>query len=452
MNSLRITVGGVRGIVGESLTPDLIVRYSHALGTYLDRVRVLVSRDTRQSGPMVASCAVSGLIAAGCEVIDLGICPTAALQLAVQNSFAGGGLAITAGHNPRQWNALKPVRGDGNFLNPTQSNEVLDIYHQAEFAKARWDELHPVAEDDQAGQRHLDAIYRELDTDDIRRDGLHVAIDCVNGACSEYAPGLLEMLQVRHVAMNTETHLPFPHDPEPASQNLTQLQALVKATGADIGFGFDADGDRIGVVCHDGTTPGDEAALCLAEEMILRRGDPGPVVTNLSTTQAVDEIARKYGRTVVRTPVGQAYIAEAASNYQAAVAGEGSGGCVFPRLNYAHDSIAAMGHLLQLVCQSGQTLKELVEQLPEFYMQKRVVPCPVAEAYSVLEKIREQPVPDWVQERDDRDGMKLSGNDRWVHVRVSITEPIIRVITEATDEATARQLAEQYVHQVRQRM
>ena len=255
MSSLRITIGGVRGIVGESLTPDLIVRYSQALGTWLEGGKVLVSRDTRNSGEMVRNCAETGLIAAGCEAIDLGICTTAALQLAVKRTDASGGLAITAGHNPERWNALKSVREDGIFLNRAQASELLDIYHQGEFTRATWDQLVAVGSDGTAGQRHIEAVCDELDVDVIQQSGLRVAVDCANGACSEYAPRLLKMLGLDVVAMNTETNLPFPHPPEPTRQNLSQLRALTTAAQADVGFAFDADGDRLGLVCGDGTIP-----------------------------------------------------------------------------------------------------------------------------------------------------------------------------------------------------
>ncbi|MBU0607472.1 MAG: phosphoglucosamine mutase, partial [Armatimonadetes bacterium] len=251
MSSLRITIGGARGIIGESLTPDLIVNYSHAFGTYVDGGQVLISRDTRPSGEMVRRCVLSGLQAAGCEVVDLGICPTAALQLAVRQSGAAGGMAITAGHNAIAWNALKTARADGIFLNRSQAEELLDIYHQREYRKATWDELKPMQEDPQAAERHLQAIAEQVDVAAIRDRDLLVAVDCVNGACSRWAPLLLGQLGCRFVEMNVDTALPFPHKPEPAAENLSQLRALVRAAGADAGFSFDADGDRLGIVCED---------------------------------------------------------------------------------------------------------------------------------------------------------------------------------------------------------
>jgi phosphomannomutase len=451
MSSLRITIGGARGIIGESLTPDLIVNYSQAFGTYLEGGQVLVSRDTRPSGEMVRRCVLAGLMAAGCEVIDLGICPTAALQLAVRDSAAAGGMAITAGHNAIAWNALKTVRHDGIFLNRAQAEELLDIYHQREFHKATWDQLWPCGTDAQAGQRHLQAILAQLDQEAIRARSFLVAVDCVNGACSGFAPALLQQLGCRVVEMNVDPTLPFPHKPEPAAENLSQLQALVRASGADAGFCFDADGDRLGVVCNGGVAPGEEMTICLAAEMILSRGDAGPVVTNLCTTQTLDDLAAAHGgHAVIRTGIGQAYISEQSLNTRACVGGEGSGGCLFPRLNHANDSLAAMGHILELMARRD-SLSGIIAGIPQYAMVKASVPCPTHHAFSALEEIRANGAPAWADSAltDLSDGIKYQAEKRWVYVRVSATEPLIRVISEAPTVDEARKLTEGFVTAVR---
>jgi phosphomannomutase len=416
---LKITIAGVRGIVGETLTPGLLVNFSQAFGTQVGRGRVLVSRDTRPSGVMVAPCVFAGLTAAGCEVVDLGICPTAALQLAVKDSDAVGGIAITAGHNDARWNALKFCREDGIYLNPRQAEELLNIYHQQEFAKAAWDELPPVSRDEGAGARHLEAVRAALDLDAIRAAGLKIAVDCTNGACSEFTPRFLESLGCEVVAINDDPELPFPHRPEPTPPNLSQLRALVRAAGADAGFAHDADGDRLGVVTEDGEAPGEEY-------------------------MAVDDVARKYGREVIRTGIGQVFIAEAAVNYEAAIAGEGSGGIVFPAINYAHDSIAALGHLVNLMAARGEPLSTLVAQLPRYTIAKREITCAPQRAYSVIEELRSRLEAPWAEEINLEDGIKLVGRDRWVHIRVSLTEPRIRVIAEAAARGLAFDLADEY--------
>ncbi|MGD9498278.1 MAG: phosphoglucosamine mutase [Armatimonadota bacterium] len=449
---LKITIAGVRGVVGETLTPELLVNFSHAFGTWTGPGRVLVSRDTRPSGAMVAPCVFSGLIAAGCEVVDLGVCPTAALQLAVKDSDAVGGIAITAGHNDARWNALKFCRDDGIYLNPKQAEELLNVYHQKEFIKARWDELRPVLRDDSAGERHLQAVRAHVDVDAIRAAGLKIAVDCTNGACSDFTPRFLAALGCEVVAINDDPDLPFPHEPRPTPPNLSQLCALVRASGADAGFAQDADGDRLGIVTEEGEAPGEEYTLCLSAEMVLGRGDPGPVVTNLSTTMAVEDVARRYGREVVRTGIGQVFIAEAALDYDAAIAGEGSGGIVLPAINYAHDSIAALAHIANLMAARERPLSALVAEIPRYYIVKREVVCPPQRAYTVLEELRGELDAPWAEQINLEDGIKLIGADRWVHVRVSLTEPRIRVITEAEARGLALDLADEFVRKVERRL
>ncbi len=450
MRALKLSLSGVRGVIGETLTPDLLVGFGEAFGTYLDGERVLLSRDTRRSGLMVAASVRAGLMSAGCAVVDLGVVPTAALQLAVKQSAAAGGIAVTAGHNNARWNALKFIRDDGIFLNPRQSEELLDLYHLGVYQAAQWDQLQPLAADPSAGERHLQAVLAQVDQERIAACGFTVAVDCANGACSEYSPRLLEALGCRVVAINNEPELPFPHPPQPTAENLGQLRALVRAAEADVGFAHDADGDRLGTVCETGGIPGEEATLGLCAEMILRRGDPGPVVTNLSTSMAIEEIAAPYGRPVYRTGIGQAYITEAALNYGAAIAGEGSGGIVFPRLNFARDSLAAMAHILDLLAQVDTPLCEFVAQnLPQYAMEKAEVVCPAERSYSVLQRLREEPLPAWADARNLEDGLLLRGPGRWVHIRVSQTEPVVRVIAESKEKEVTEELMREYVTKVR---
>jgi len=449
---LKITIAGVRGVVGETLTPELLVNFSQAFGTYAGPGKVLVSRDTRVSGRMVEPCVCSGLTATGCEVVRLGVCPTAALQLAVRQSGAVGGIAITAGHNDARWNALKFCREDGIYLNAKQAEELLNVYHQKEFTKAAWDELPPVGRDDFAGERHLAAIREQVDVEAIRAAGLKIAVDCANGACAQFTPGFLEGLGCEVVAINDDPELPFPHEPLPTPPNLSQLRALVAAAKADAGFAHDADGDRLGIVTEAGEAPGEEYTLCLAAEMVLGRGDSGPVVTNLSTTMAIDGIARKYGRELIRAGVGQVFIAESALNYEAAIAGEGSGGIVFPRINYAHDSIAALAHILNLMAERGEPISRLIAAVPKYAIVKREIVCPPQRAYTVLEELRRGLDVPWASEINLDDGIKLIGSDRWVHIRVSMTEPRIRVIAEAAAQGLAMDLADDYVRLVERKM
>jgi phosphomannomutase len=440
MRPLKIGISGVRGIVGESLTPELVVSFAQAFGTYVDSGRVLVCRDTRSSGPMVQAAVVSGLLSAGCEVIDLGVSPTPTLQLAVRWLGAQGGVSITGGHNPAAWNALKFVRGDGLYLNTTQAEELLDIVHQGEYEKAAWDRIRTSVGEQDAIGHHLDVLAAAFDLDAARRRGLRVAVDCCNGASALLSPRWLEMLGCTVLAVNDDPAAPFPHRPEPKPETMAQLKAVVRAGGADVGFAHDADGERLGLVTADGEALSEERTLTLAAAIALAQV-PGTVVTNVSTTRAVDEVAKHHGGTVVRTPVGQSFISEAMIEHHAVVGGEGNGGVAVPRVLMSHDAAAAQGLIVEHMARSGASLRELVDGLPSFAMVKHDFAEKPSVLYSVLQDFRDTIEREGIS-ADTSDGVAVSFPDGWVHVRASQTESMIRVIAEAGTPARARDLAD----------
>jgi phosphomannomutase len=309
MKPLKIGITGVRGIVGQTFTPELAVDFAQALGTYLDGGRILICRDTRASGPMIRSAVLAGLLSAGCEVFDLGVCPTPSMQLAVSWMKADGGIAITAGHNPSQWNALKFVRNDGLYLNPSQAEELLDIFHQGEFAKATWDTIKDRIHYQNPIGEHIKVLESAFDTAAIRSRRLTVALDCCNGACSLLTPHWLEGLGCELLTINNDPTAIFPHEPEPKVATMAQLCGVVKAGRADVGFAHDADGERLGIVTEKGEALSEEMTLSLATDIRLKE-KTGTVVTNVSTTGAIEQVAARYGGNVIRTPVGQTYISE----------------------------------------------------------------------------------------------------------------------------------------------
>jgi phosphomannomutase len=433
MKPLKIGITGVRGIVGETLTPELIVQFAQAFGTYLDGGKVLVCRDTRPSGLMVRAGVMAGLLAAGCEVVDLDICPTPTMQLAVKEFGAQGGISITAGHNPTEWNALKFVRSDGLYLNATQAEELLDIFHQGEFAKARWDKICTQIETRDAIAHHLAVLQNAFDVTAIRQRAFTVAVDCCNGACAQLSPRWLAALGCNVLALNDDITAPFPHQPEPKHETMAQLRAVVKAGKADIGLAHDADGERLGLVTETGEILSEEMTLTLATAIRLQ-ARAGTVVTNVSTTQAIEAIAKRYNSQVVRTPVGTAYIAEAMLEHQAVLGGEGNGAVAVPEIQPTHDSAATIGLLLEHMARTGQTLTQLVEQLPRFVMRKRYVPVAPNLLFSVLHNFRQYAETINADVLDLSDGIKLQWPERWLHVRASNTESMIRVIAEAENE------------------
>ena len=438
MKPLKIGITGVRGIVGETFTPEVAVGFAQAFATYLDSGRILVCRDTRLSGPMVRSAVVAGLLAAGCEVIDLGICPTPSLQLAVTWLKADGGIAVTAGHNPAQWSALKFVRGDGLYLNPLQAEELLDIFHQGEFAKATWNKIQPAIQLQDPIEHHIESLKNAFDTTAIKARRLKVAVDCCNGACSRLIPRWLAELGCEVVAINDDPTATFPHQPEPTPETMAQLSAVVKAGHADIGFAHDADGERLGIVTELGDPLSEELTLALAARIRLEQS-AGPIVTNISTTRAMEQIAARYGGSVVRTQVGQTYISEAVLEHDAVLGGEGSGGVTVPQVQLTHDSAAAVGLILEGLARSGDRVSDVVQQLPRLFMLKHNLAVEPNRLYSVLQDFRVAVEREQLA-YDLTDGIRVDLPLGWIQVRASNTESMIRVIVEAEDEANARRL------------
>lgn len=442
MKPLKIGITGVRGIVGQTFTPELAVQFAQAFGSYLDGGRILVCRDTRPSGPMIRSAVLAGLLAAGCEVVDLGVSPTPSMQIAVKALNAEGGIAITAGHNPAAWNALKFVRGDGVYLNSTQAEELLDIYHQGEFAKAKWDTIKQTVQQADPIPHHIEVLNKAFAFETQKLKKLVVAIDCCNGACSLMTPKWLESLGCEVLAVNDDPNGEFPHLPEPKAETMAQLSAVVKAGRADIGFAQDADGERLGIVTENGQRLSEEMTLALAS-LIRLKESTGTIVTNISTTGAIDLIADRFGGAVVRTPVGQAYISEAMIEHNGLLGGEGSGGITVPEVQLTHDSAAAIGLILSHLSRTGERVSELVEQLPRLTILKHNIAVEPNRLYSILQDFRAAVESENLQ-IDTTDGLKVaslnSGPSGWVHVRGSNTESIIRIIVESETAADASQL------------
>ncbi len=442
MRPLKIGISGVRGVVGETFTPELIVGFAQAFGSYLDSGRILVCRDTRPSGPMVAASVFAGLLASGCEVVDLGVCPTPSMQLAIPRLRAQGGISITAGHNPVGWNALKFARGDGLYLNQTQAEELLDVFHQGEYEKSDWRRIATSIATDNAIDHHIATLTGFVDVERIRARRFRVAVDCCNGACSRLTPPLLHALGCEVLAINDDPGSPFPHTPEPRIDTMAQAAAVVKAGRADVGFVHDSDGERLGVVDERGEPLSEELTLPLLAEVVFASGAVGPVVANVSTTSAVDRVASRHGARVIRTPVGQAYVSEAIVEHHAAIGGEGNGSVAIPGVHATHDAAAAIAFLLDRLAHDGRPLSSVVADLPRVTMIKEQIAVEPHLVYSALQAFRET-----MPEADSRvvemaDGIKMEWADGWVHVRASNTESMIRVIAEASTEARARDLVD----------
>ncbi len=443
--TLKISISGVRGVVGDSLTPTLLTRFAQAFGTYMGLGRIVIGRDTRTSGEMVRQAVVSGLLSTGCRITDLGVCPTPTVQLAVRNLGAQGGIAITASHNPPEWNALKFVGPDGLFLDGSHARELLDIYHQGDYAKVDGSLMRPIELMLQAGAEHVDKILQVLGP--LRKDArrLRVVVDSCNGAGSLFAPRLVEALGADVVGINVTPDGKFPRPAEPLPENLGALCDAVRQHRADIGFAQDMDADRLAVVSESGKPIGEECTLVLAAQYVLG-STPGAVVTNLATTHALDAVAARFGCKVYRTPVGEANVAKAMLKYEAVIGGEGNGGVIYPRINFARDSLAGMALILHLLAGSGRSISRLAADLPPFFMVKERLPFPSHRITEMLARIKREHTAYPV---DARDGVKVTLPEGWFIVRGSNTEPVVRVVAEAPSEEAAIRIARSVLEKVR---
>jgi phosphomannomutase len=436
-----VSVSGIRGRVGEALTPEVVARYAGAFGAWSigqgTSRQVVVGRDSRVSGPMFHRIVVGTLQLAGCDVIDIGLTTTPGCQLAVEHHHAAGGLMLSASHNPIEWNALKFIGASGLFLEASEGTAMRALVDSG-IPYAQWDRIGTVTEDPDAARRHLEAVLGipYVDEGAIRARRFKVALDCVRGAGATIMPMLLERLGCEVVAINMEPDGRFPREPEPTAENLHELEQLVRASGADIGFAVDPDVDRLALVADGGRAIGEDFTLALAARLVLRHRT-GPLVTNLSTSLVVEDAARVAGVEAVRAPVGEVNVAVRMRELNAPIGGEGNGGVILPEVHLGRDAPIGAALLLQLLVEEGRPLSALVASLPRYVIVKDKLDRPDAPLDAVYGALRAA-FPDAAA--DTQDGLRLAWPDRWVHVRPSGTEPIVRVIAEAPDEAGAREL------------
>ncbi len=437
MTSLMFSVSGLRGIVGDSLTPDIVSRFSAAFGTYCRGGTVVIGRDARPSGPLMRDAVLAGLRSVGCSIVDFGVAATPTVQYGVQHHGAAGGVAITASHNPIQWNAMKFIGSAGVFLDGTEAMKLKRIYEQNHIKYAPWNELGTLAEDQEGAEHHVKHILAVVDSKAIAERGPAVVIDCCNSAASRILPMLLERLGCEVIKFNCELDGTFPRGPEPTAENLEGLCEKVKSSGADAGFATDPDGDRISIVTDEGLALGEEYSITLATEIVLAR-QHGPVVANVATTKAVEDVARKHGCEYFRAPVGEVNVVEKMREVKAVIGGEGNGGVINPAVQFARDGPAAMALFLEGLSTSGASMSDLAGRLPDYHMVKDKIPCEPSRTPALLEGVQRHFEKETI---DLTDGIRVDRDSSWIYVRKSGTEPIVRVICEARTREEARRLA-----------
>jgi phosphomannomutase len=435
------SVSGIRGIVGESLTPEVIIKYVSVFGQRHAGKKIVVGGDPRVSSRFIRPLVKSTLLACGCDVVDIGITPTPTVEITVKKLQAAGGIAITASHNPMEWNGIKFIGADGLFL---PEREIFGLFQEAEQRKrsyASWEKLGKEEFYDEAVNDHLKLIFNlpYLKIDKIRQKKFKVVLDCVNGAGGVIIPRLLNELGCEVISLNIDPTGVFAHPPEPVPQNLVELAVAVKKNKADFGIAVDPDVDRLALISNEGNPMGEEYTLALAVKFLLSK-KLGYVVVNLSTSRVIDEIVQYYNVLLFKTKVGEINVSQRMKEVEAVIGGEGNGGVILPEVHLGRDAATGIAMILQFLTESGGTLSELKQSLPQYYILKDKESIKDLDSDKVIEHFTEKFKN---EQLDLTDGLRIDRADSWIHLRKSNTEPIIRIIVESrTPEISWRILQE----------
>lgn len=445
------SISGIRGTIGgrtgDTLNPLDIVKFTTAYATFIRRGKpqgagkIVVGRDGRISGDMVRHVVCGTLLGMGYDVLDIGFASTPTTELAVRMAGADGGIIITASHNPRQWNALKLLNSEGEFLTKADGNEVLAIAEAEDFDYAEVDSLGHYTADDSFDGRHIDAVMSlaMVDAEAIRKAKFRVCVDSINSVGGIILPRLLDRLGVEYTFLNGEPTGDFAHNPEPLAKNLGGIMGRLAEGGYDLGIVVDPDVDRLAFICEDGNMFGEEYTLVSVADYVLSH-TPGNTVSNLSSTRALSDITARHGGTYTAAAVGEVNVTTKMKEVGAVIGGEGNGGVIYPESHYGRDALVGIALFLSLLAHKGCKASELRAQYPDYKMAKnRIDLTPTTDIKAILERVKEI----YKSERvTDIDGVKIDFPDSWVHLRASNTEPIIRVYSEAATEEAAQALAE----------
>jgi phosphomannomutase len=436
MKDLIVSVSGIRGIFGQGLTASQAQAFASALATHVAGGPVVLSRDGRPSGLILRHAVLAGLLEGGCTVHDVGVTPTPTCGLAVRRLHAAGGIQITASHNPAEWNGLKLFGPDGAVLSAIEGLRMQRLFDTAAYRRVSWNEIGVVEECNEAQHWHCDRVLELVDGTSIGKENLKVFVDANGGAGGSLSGRLIEALGCRAVIHGGEADGRFEHPPEPLAENLRDVLPLIPRAGAVCGCVLDPDADRLALIDETGRYIGEELTLALA--VLFRLGqEKGPVVINMSSSRVVEDIASRFGVPCHRSAVGEANVAEKMRAVGAVIGGEGNGGVIDPRVGYVRDPFIGMGLILNLLAGSGKSLSALVADLPAYAIIKDKVAVGRERLAGTLAALEKR----WPEAQVNRlDGLRLDWQDRWIHVRPSNTEPIVRVIAEATNVDAAKNL------------
>ncbi|HNE93243.1 MAG TPA: phosphoglucosamine mutase [Chitinophagaceae bacterium] len=457
------SISGIRGTIGgkpnETLSPLDIVRFSASYGTWLlnnntEKIKVVIGRDGRISGPMVQSIVTNTLIALGIDVVDVGISTTPTVEMAVVFHQANGGIIITASHNPKEWNALKLLNNKGEFISAKEGETILDIASKDLFAFASVDKLGTVINDETALDKHIDAIlkYPLVDVSAIKKAKFKIVIDAINSSGAFAVPALLKALGVNLkdiVVLNEEVNGKFAHNPEPLPQHLSELCNAVQKQNAHIGIAVDPDVDRLCFVCEDGSLFGEEYTLVAVSDFVLKN-KKGNTVSNMSSTRALKDVTEKHGGTHYPSAVGEVNVVNKMKEVNAVIGGEGNGGIIVPDLHYGRDALIGIALFLTHLANEKKSVRQIRNTYPNYFISKNKIDVEngidVKKIFTeIKKKYKNNPI-------NTEDGLKIDFDNDWVHLRTSNTEPIIRIYSESNFETTADNIAKRIMHDIKEIM
>ncbi|MCX2719675.1 phosphoglucosamine mutase [Lentiprolixibacter aurantiacus] len=451
------SISGIRGTIGgktgDNLTPLDVVKFAAAYGSWLKsqtqktKLTVVIGRDARISGEMVQNLVMSTLSGLGIDVLDLGLSTTPTVEIAVPKEQADGGIILTASHNPKQWNALKLLNADGEFLNAEEGAIILELAEKEDFTFSEVDELGTITKNDNYLDIHVQEVLnlRLVDAEKIRAGKFKVVLDAVNSTGGLAIPKLLEALGVEVVKLYCDPTGHFPHNPEPLKEHLEEISRLVPESGADFGIVVDPDVDRLAFISNDGSMFGEEYTLVACADYVLSK-TPGNTVSNLSSTRALRDITNKHGGTYEAAAVGEVNVVSKMKATRAIIGGEGNGGIIYPESHYGRDALVGTALFLMLLSENGGSVKQLRDSYPAYFMSKKKMQLtPELNVDALLEAMAAK-YADY--NPSTIDGVKIDFEDSWVHLRKSNTEPIIRIYTEAGSQEAADQLAQKIIDEI----
>lgn len=449
MSTLMVSISGIRGIVGDGLDPDVIIKYTNAYAEFVGKGTVVVGRDARITGEMVNQIVTGTLLAKGLDVIDIGICPTPTVQFTVKTIQAQGGIAISASHNPNEWNALKLLNSTGQFMSPHE-HQQMKKYLDKPDKFVDWSKIGIRTVYSEGLINHINAVLSLpiIDLEKIKSKNFKVLADCVNGAGTYCIPDLLREFGCEIIEMNCEKTGIFPRLPEPIPENLTETMKAVLTQKADFAVVVDPDVDRLVLITEEGEPFGEENTITLAADFVLSK-TKGNVVINLSTSRSVEDVAKNNNSVTFRSAVGEANVVQKMKEVNAVIGGEGSGGVIYPALHYGRDALVGIAFTLQYLADSGKKLSDIKKGLPQYFIAKKKTDLKNVSPDEVINKLVKKYSKDNI---NTEDGLRIDFNDHWVHFRKSNTEPIVRIITESKSIKYSEELSTKYFNEISELM